>query len=45
MVDGGAGSRVARLQLVGQADGEEVQRAWLLYFARGGAWRVEAAYF
>ena len=38
------GSRVARLQLVGQADGEEVQRAWLLYFARG-AWRVEAAYF
>ncbi|QPK80267.1 DNA polymerase Y family protein [Corynebacterium lizhenjunii] len=36
--------RVARLQLVGQREGEAVQRAWLLQWSQG-AWRVEAAYF
>ncbi|APT93178.1 DNA polymerase [Corynebacterium phocae] len=36
--------RVARMQLVGQAPGEQVQRAWLLQWSAGG-WAVEAAYF
>lgn len=35
--------REARLQLVGQEQGAEKQRAWLLNW-RGGAWRVEAVY-
>ena len=34
---------VARLQVVGQADYEEHQRAWLLVWS-GGRWRVEATY-
>ena len=34
---------VARLQVVGQADHEEHQRAWLLVWS-GGRWRVEATY-
>ncbi len=34
---------VARLQVVGQADHEEHQRAWLVVWS-GGRWRVEATY-
>lgn len=39
--------RVARLQVVGQADNEEYPRAWLLLWMGGGAgrWRIEASYF
>lgn len=37
------GEKVARLQVVGQADKEAHQRAWLLLW-RQGQWRVEAAY-
>lgn len=33
----------ARLQLVGQADNEQFQRAWLLVWS-AGSWRVEATY-
>ncbi|WP_293771098.1 DNA polymerase Y family protein [uncultured Corynebacterium sp.] len=40
----GTESRIARLQLVGQATDEDIQRAWLLAWQRG-SWRVEAAYF
>ena len=35
--------RVARLQLVGQADNESYERAWLLQWV-AGQWRVEATY-
>ncbi|GAB2500886.1 DNA polymerase IV [Corynebacterium atrinae] len=35
--------KVARLQVVGQADEEDYPRAWLLVWA-GGEWRIEAAY-
>lgn len=34
--------RVARLQVVGQAEDEQSPRAWLLLWARG--WRIEAIY-
>lgn len=39
--------RVARLQVVGQAEDEEHPRAWLLLWVGGGAgrWRIEASYF
>lgn len=35
--------RVARLQLVGKADNESYERAWLLQWV-AGQWRVEATY-
>lgn len=35
--------KLARLQVVGQGQGEEHQRAWLLLWL-GGKWRVEASY-
>lgn len=37
------GEKVARLQVVGQAEKESHQRAWLLLWSQG-QWRVEAAY-
>ncbi|APT86194.1 DNA polymerase Y family protein [Corynebacterium flavescens] len=39
----GQEQRLARLQVLGQGQGEQRQRAWLLLW-RGGKWRVEASY-
>ncbi len=36
--------RVARLQVVGQAENERHPRAWLLLWLSGGGWRIEAGY-